>query len=273
MKLEPLSLVLATTALAALTLPAIAQDKSGTNVGEPAAGTSPGGAFAAGLAQDLYAVGVAQGDALTVLAAAKLAGSVAVATAEPAALDPARFTFGDGDQDALRPMTASAVAPAAPAAMKAGTERLAAKVTLFSATSQEEGAADAPVTAEAMYAMATELAGDDEAILALIEDAMAEGARGRIGGAVQWLSRLPPGTTDVWEMPFYGNSYAEVAIVGDGDANLDVAVTDENGNVICYDVSWSDKLYCDWTPAWDGYFYVTVQNIGSVRNSYYLMTN
>ena len=54
---------------------------------------------------------------------------------------------------------------------------------------------------------------------------------------------------------------------------LDVAVTDENGNVICYDVSWSDKLYCDWTPAWDGYFYVTVQNMGGSRNSYYLMTN
>ena len=57
------------------------------------------------------------------------------------------------------------------------------------------------------------------------------------------------------------------------DANLDVAVTDENGNVICYDVSWSDKLYCDWTPSWDGYFYVTVQNMGGSRNSYYLMTN
>ena len=48
---------------------------------------------------------------------------------------------------------------------------------------------------------------------------------------------------------------------------------DENGNVICYDVSWSDKLYCDFTPAWDGYFYVTVQNMGGSRNSYYLMTN
>ena len=58
-----------------------------------------------------------------------------------------------------------------------------------------------------------------------------------------------------------------------GTAFTVIMVTDENGNVICYDVSWSDKLYCDFTPAWDGYFYVTVQNMGGSRNSYYLMTN
>ena len=110
-------------------------------------------------------------------------------------------------------------------------------------------------------------------LIGLIEDAQAEGSRGRIGGAVEWLSRLPAGQTDVWEIPFYGNSYAEIAVAGDGDADLDVAVTDENGNVICYDVSYSDRVYCDWTPAWDGYFYVTVQNMGGSRNSYYLLTN
>jgi Fe2+ transport system protein FeoA len=273
MKLKSLSFALATTALAALTLPAFAQDKSGTNAGVTAEGTAPGGAATMGLAQDLYAVGVAQGDTVTVLAAAKLAASVEVAIAEPAALDPAKVTVTD-DQTSLRKKAAPAAAPAAPAPMmNDGTPRGAAKVSLFTATSDEEGAAEAPVTAEEMFAKATELAADDEAMLGLIEDAMAESSRGRIGGAVQWMSRLPAGMTDVWEVPFYGNSYAEVAIVGDGDANLDVAVTDENGNVICYDVSWSDKLYCDWTPSWDGYFYVTVQNMGGSRNSYYLMTN
>lgn len=272
MQLKSLSFALATTALVALSLPVLAQDKSGTNVGTSAEGTAPGGASTMGLAQELYAVGVAQGDAVTVLAAAKLAASVQVASAEPAALDAAKVTVTD-DQTSLR-KKAAAAAPAAPAPMmNDGTPRAAGKVTLFTATSEDEGAAEAPVTADAMFAKAKELAADDEAVLGLIEDAMAEGSRGRIGGAVEWLSRLPAGQTDVWEIPYYGNSYAEVAIVGDGDANLDVAVTDENGNVICYDVSWSDKLYCDWTPAWDGYFYVTVQNMGGSRNSYYLLTN
>jgi hypothetical protein len=268
------AILVASTALAAIALPVVAQDKSGPNLGSAAADAAPGGAATMGLAQDLYALGAAQGDAVTVLAAAKLAASVDVASAEPAALDPAKIAFAEGDQEALRKKAAPAAVPAAPAPMmNDGTPRAAAKATFFSATSDEEGAAEAPVTAEAMFAKAKELAADDEAMLGLIEDAMAETSRGRIGGAVEWVSRLPAGQTDVWEIPYYGNSYAEVAVVGDGDANLDVAVTDENGNVICYDVSWSDKLYCDWTPAWDGYFYVTVQNMGGSRNSYYLLTN
>lgn len=273
MKQNRLSFALATTTiLAALSLPLMAQEKSGPNLGTTAEGAAPGGAATMGLAQELYATGVAQGDAITVLAAAKLAASVDVATAEAGDLDPALFEAGPDLATFAKRRTGS-TGPAAPEPIMADGQRPAAKASFFSATSEDEGTADAPVTAEAMFAKAKELAADDEALLGLIDDAMAEGSRGRIGGAVQWLSRLPAGQTDVWEVPFYGNSYAEVAIVGDGDADLDVAVTDENGNVICYDVSWSDKLYCDFTPAWDGYFYITVQNMGGVRNSYYLMTN
>lgn len=279
MTLKSISFALATTALVSFTLPVVAQDKTGSNIDPAAAPGEAGGATTMGLAQDLYAVGVAQGDALTVLAAAKLAASVEMTTAEAAALDPAKISLTEADQESFRKKAsgtrkaAPAAVPAAPAPMMNDEPRAAAKVTLFNATSEEEGAADAPVTAEAMFSKATELAAGDEVILGLIEDALAEGSRGRIGGAVQWFSRLPAGQTDVWEIPFYGNSYAEIAVVGDGDADLDVAITDENGNVFCYDVSWSDSLYCDFTPSWDGYFYVTVQNIGGMRNSYYLMTN
>lgn len=273
MMLKSVSQVLATTALVALTLPAFAQDKSGMNAGATPEDAAPGGAATMGLAQELYALGVAQGDAVTVLAAAKLAASVDIATAEPAALDPATVAFAEGGPDTFRKKAAPSAAPAAPAPMMADEARSAAKASFFTATSEDEGAADSPVSTDAMFMKAKELAADDEALLGLIDDAMAEGSRGRIGGAVQWLSRLPAGQTDVWEIPFYGNSYAELAVVGDGDANLDIVVTDENGNVFCYDVSWSDSLYCDFTPAWDGYFYVTVQNMGGVRNSYYLLTN
>ncbi len=273
MTLKSLSIALSTTALIGLALPVIAQDKTGTNINPEAAASPSGGAATMALAQELYALGVAQDDALTVLTAAKLAASVELATAEATALDPAAIAFAD-DQGSFRKKAAPAAVPAAPAPMmNDGTARPAAKATFFNATSDEEGDAEAPPTAEAMFAKAKELAADDAALLGLIADAEAEGSRGRIGGSVQWVSRLPSGQTDVWEIPFYGNSYAEIAVVGDGDANLDVVVTDENGNVFCYDVSWSDSLYCDFTPSWDGYFYVTVENIGRVRNSYYLLTN
>ncbi|CAN1494404.1 hypothetical protein MCELHM10_00303 [Paracoccaceae bacterium] len=271
MKLKSVSLALATTALVALTLPVLAQDKSGMNVRATAEGAASGGPATMNLAQELYALGVAQGDALTVLAAAKLAASVEVTEGTAGKLDPATIIFEE--DDLLKRGAFPAGAPKLPEAMMADAGRTASVVTLSKITSEDNGASDAPVTADAMFAKALELAAGDEALVGLIEDAMAEGSRGRIGGAVEWLSRLPAGQTDVWEIPFYGNSYAEIAVAGDGDADLDVAVTDENGNVICYDVSWSDRIYCDWTPSWDGYFYVTVQNMGSSRNSYYLLTN
>ncbi len=228
MQLKSLFTILATTALC--TLAAQAQDKTGTNI-DPAGTGTRGGVATLALAQDLYALGVANKDALTVLTAAKLTASVDVKPVEQK------------------------------------------KTTEGTETAGQEDGTDAPVDAATMMATAKELAGEDDVLAGLIEDAEAEGARGRVGGASSTLSRLPAGRTDVWEIPFYGNSYAEIAVLGDGDADLDVVVADENGNTICYDVSWSDKVYCDFSPAWNGYFYVTVENTGSKRNSYYIVTN
>ncbi|MCB6179600.1 hypothetical protein LHP98_15870 [Rhodobacter sp. Har01] len=272
MKLKALSMTLATTALVALTLPSIAQDKSGSNVSAEGTGT-PGATASMAMAHELYALGVASGDALTVLTAAKLAAQAEGTPQEPAALDPEGFELVSDAQTTAKPRGRPRKNPALVPSPEEGAPRPAAKTTLLTAAGDEEGATEAPVTAAAMFAKATELAGDDEALKGMIADAEAEGARGRIGGAVTWESKLPRGQIDVWEVPFYGNSYAEVAIIGDGDANLDMVITDENGNVICYDVSPSDQVYCDFVPAWDGYFYITVENAGRVRNSYYLMTN
>ncbi len=230
MKLKTISAALATTAIIGLAAPLLAQDKTGTNV-DPAGTGTKGGVAQMAMAQDLYAMGMAQKDALTVLTAAKLAAGVDV-------------------KDVERELTT-----------EAGT------------TEEEADGADLPVDAATMLASAKTLAGEDEVLVGLVEDAEAEGSRGRIGGASSTLSRLPAGAVDTWKVPFYGNSYAELAVVGDGDANLDVLVSDENGNTICYDVSWSDKVYCDFVPAWNGYFVVTVKNAGRKRNSYYLMTN
>ena len=229
-KLTTLSAALAVTAITGLAAPLGAQDRTGKNV-DPAGTGTRGGVAQIAMAQDLYAMGMAQQDALTVLTAAKLAAGVDLTDVER--------------ELETKPGTAT----------------------------EEADVADAPVDAATMLASAKTLAGEDEVLAALVEEAEAEGARGRIGGASQTLSRLPAGAIDTWKVPFYGNSYAELAVLGDGDANLDVLVTDENGNTICHDASWSDKVYCDFVPAWNGYFVVTVENTGVKRNSYYLMTN
>lgn len=65
----PLALALAVAVPVALARPVAAQDHSGPNLDAAAAAAPPGGAATLGLAAELYALGLAQGDALTVLTA------------------------------------------------------------------------------------------------------------------------------------------------------------------------------------------------------------
>lgn len=230
---KTIALTLATSALVALSPLAMAQDKTGENQSATLDGAT-GPVATVALAQSLYAYGVANGDALSVVAAARLMSTIEIGEAERSA--------------ETKPTEGAQVAA-------------------------DDGDDDTPADLAAMLATARELAGDDATLTGLIDDIEAAGARGRIGGPSRTLSRLRAGYTDVWTVPFYGGSLAEVAVVGDGDADLDVVITDENGNTICYDNSYSDKVYCSWTPRWDGAFYVTVMNVGAVRNSYYILTN
>lgn len=226
-------LALAAAIAAGLGLPAAAEDKSGVNAAAASAGE--GGAVAQlAMAQDLYAYGVAKQDALSVLAAARITQSI---------------TPEDVERD------------------------VETKPTEGMEVSEEGEGVDSPVTAEMMFDTAMELAGGDPAITGLIEDAKAEGARGRVGGASRTLSRLKAGHTDIFRTAFYGGQLAEIAILGDGDADLDLLVTDENGNTICLDRSYSDQLYCAFTPVWTGDFVIVVKNMGRIRNSYYILTN
>ncbi|MDN5786076.1 hypothetical protein [Pseudorhodobacter sp.] len=231
MTLKSLTTILATTALVAFAAPGFAQDKSGPNVDETATGT-PGGVAQFDMAQGLYAIAVANKDALMALTAAKLVAEVALT---------------DVKQEK--------------------------ETTTAEGTTEEADAAEAPADAAVMLASAREFAAGDETMIGLIEDVEAEGARGRIGGASRDFSRLPVGSVDLWKIPFYGNSYAEIGISGDGDAPLSVVVTDENGNRVGCPARVYDKFYCDFVPAWNGYFYVKVTNQGRKRNSYYLLTN
>jgi hypothetical protein len=298
---KPLSLALAAAALA---LPAIAQDGPGPNPGFPSGDVASGGVATLNLAHRLYQLGVAQDDVVMVLAAARLASSVRVeagpdpapfdAKTEAAALSALDPSMASGSFPDDSPMPGDPVVakwptdPADPAAAtgpsgQGGTERhpleLAAAARLpgnsapVGSGALDADAADGPVPVEAMFAKAQDLAGDDQVLLGLIRDAMAESTRGRVGEVVRLESRLGAGMTDVWKIPFQGNSLAEVAVQGDGSSNLDVVITDESGNQVCHEASLSDSIYCDWLPTRDGDFFVAVQNRGDAPNRYFLMTN
>lgn len=271
MQLKSLSIALMTTALASQSLPVLAQGAAGPNLAPAAEAPAPGPVATLALAQELYATGLASGDALTVLTAAKLAAATSVTVAEAAALDAAMLEATD-DTTVTRKKAAPG-APAAPAPMMNDGARPVAMVTVHAGTGTAEAAGAAAPTADDMFASARTLAGDDPALLALIDDAAAESSRGAIGGMQQYEVQTAGGQTDVWEIAFAGNSYAEILVEGSGSGNLDLVVTDENGNVICYEASPSDQAYCDFIPAWDGYFYVTVLNTGETGNPYRLVTN
>jgi hypothetical protein len=160
MKLKSLSLAMATTALVAFSLPAMAQDKTGTNTSTEGGGEQ-GGAATLSMAHELYAIGVASGDALTVLTAAKLAATVDLKDGGEIKLETSGDEVADGD----------------------------------------EGASEDPAEAAEMFAMAVTLAGDDEALKGIIEDAAAESSRGRVGGAVRWISTaIPMPKSPCWAM-------------------------------------------------------------------------
>jgi hypothetical protein len=263
--LKSICLALASIVLPALTLPAMADERSDPNSNPTATAAPTSGVSTFALAHDLYRSGLAQSDALTVLAAARLAASVAPDQKSPAALDLTKEQLAGLAADRKPPLPLSRPLAENPTVSLASTGADIGPA--------EEGAADALVTAKAMLTMARELAADDPALLGLIDDAMAESPGGRAGTAVRWLSHLPAGQTDLWEVPFYENTLAEIAVIGDGETNLDFLITDETGNLLCHDVGWSDLLLCDFTPARDGYFYVTVLNMGGLQNTYYLLTN
>lgn len=86
-------------------------------------------------------------------------------------------------------------------------------------------------------------------------------------------SQLAPGLSDIWTIPFYGGSYAELAILGSATGNLDLSITDAGGALICQDNGSADTAYCGFVPRDNGDFTVTVINSGQSPDAYQLITN
>ena len=85
-------------------------------------------------------------------------------------------------------------------------------------------------------------------------------------------STLAPGTTETWTLNFYGGTYAELAILGDGTSNLDLAVTDASGTPICVDHGNADTAQCDFALRDNGAVTVVVTNVGEKADGYLLLT-
>jgi hypothetical protein len=131
-----------------------------------------------------------------------------------------------------------------------------------------------PLGAADILAIARDMAAGDEALLGLIDDAEAEGARGVATGQVYSISELPDGGTDSYDaLPFAAGEYAEVYVESNDGSDLNLFVYDAQGQLVCSDTDPSAISYCGWHPAEAGSFRIEVVNNGRSGAGYALMTN
>ena len=163
---------------------------------------------------------------------------------------------------------------------------LARAVTLRPASGWEKtttgkAAADAPPgvpaaldpAGGAALTIARNLAGEDPDLQDLVFDLDAQVPRGRTRTAIEGRSDLAPGQTDDWRLPLFGEVAAEIALIGDGDAPLQMTVRDDAGATVCAHPASPDPALCRLTPARNGFFVVSVTNLGGAVNSYRLIGN
>ena len=132
----------------------------------------------------------------------------------------------------------------------------------------------APLDWEEMLASAEALAEGDEALLGLIEDARVEATKGVASGPVYNIGQLGNGKGDTYPpIEFRGGEYAEVYVEAKAAVNLNLAIYDDKGRLVCSDTDISHIAYCGWTPAAAGTFTLKVDNKGPAAAAYALMTN
>jgi hypothetical protein len=191
----------------------------------PAWAEAPSPVKVAELSARLYAAGMAAGDPLLVLSAARLRKGLAPVATGRAAVD---GLAGEG----------------------------------------------APLSWEEMLASASDLAAGDETVLGLIEDARVETTKGVASGPVYNIGSLGNGKGDTYPpIEFRGGEYAEVYVEAKAATNLNLAIYDDKGRLVCSDTDISHIAYCGWTPATPGSFTLKVENKGPVGAEYALMTN
>lgn len=134
-----------------------------------------------------------------------------------------------------------------------------------------DGAAD-PGGAQAL-AILQGLAADDPDLQDLVYDLDAQLPPGRMAVATVASATLGGGGRDDWRLPLSGAVAAEIAVIGDGDSALGLAVLDDAGATICALPPSTGPSLCRFTPARNGFFSVTVTNSGQVWNSYRLIGN
>lgn len=141
---------------------------------------------------------------------------------------------------------------------------------------QDEEAEEADIelaSAADMLDEARVLARGDEALAGLIAEVEADASRGRVGGPGRASGWVGARSTTTYNVTFRGGERAAVWANGPGRTDLDMYVYDQNGNLICRHIDYSDRMSCYFTPRWTGNFRVQIRNLGNIGVSHNMVTN
>jgi hypothetical protein len=101
----------------------------------------------------------------------------------------------------------------------------------------------------------------------------AGGTLGSTRGAIVHRDSVNARAWDDYVISFYAGEVARIAVVGDGDTDVDLYVYDESGHLIAKDDDRTAECVVEFVPRWTGPFRVRVVNNGYVYSNYILMTN
>lgn len=128
----------------------------------------------------------------------------------------------------------------------------------------------------AMIAAARSMAGDNTSVAALatqLQNRLASGPKGAVGGPRSTTDRVLSNSTDIWEIRFRGGERGSIRVDGDGDTDLDCYVYNSAGTLVAYDNDLTDYCVLDWYQASLGNIRLEIRNLGDVYNEYILSTN
>ena len=128
-------------------------------------------------------------------------------------------------------------------------------------------------TADVMFTAAKALAKEDDLVTDLAARTAAEVTRAPTLTVIRSARGIEAGGTQVWTIPFFADTLAEVGLLGDGKANLDLTVTAADGTTVCIDTAPADRALCAFSPPEKVSVTVTVTNRSELAATYSLLTN
>src|SRR5437763_741463 len=83
---------------------------------------------------------------------------------------------------------------------------------------------------------------------------------GASGGPKEGVYTISGNSYQTFTVTFRGGEEAQVALKGDGNADLDLYIYDEYGNLVASDDDDTATCYVSWTPRWTARFTIKVVN-------------